>query len=164
MKVFRTGIAALMGMALLAGFLAAPALAQTNAQRPNQPTQQAVQSDHMMQMNQMMNRMNELVNRLHAMHQAVDQKLNGDQQMGDNPYFRHLQDLEASMGDVGEHMKQTIERYNALTEDKQAIKESMTDKDVTALKDQLSNLTIGMEKAINTLESMNNRIAIKKEK
>jgi paraquat-inducible protein B len=132
---------------------------QPAATRPPQLQQlNQNQSQKMLDMTQMLDRMNKLVNQLHRLHQTAEQQLQGDQSPEYSAYLNHMKDLETSMGEVGEHMKATIDRYNLLIQDRARVKNVINEGDLTALHAQLDNLSTCLEKTGNILESMNDHL------
>jgi hypothetical protein len=159
MKTFTASIILIMALTLVTGIFVTQAAAQSEgARKPSPPTQQMLQEQKLTDMNHMLDRMDKLVNQLHDIHLAVEAKLTGDQSPENTAYLNHMKDLETSMGDLGQHMKETVQRFNAFNEDKARVKGALSSGDTKALHAELENITIAMEKAVGTLQSMNDRI------
>jgi hypothetical protein len=159
MKVFTTSIKLIMASALMTGLFMSQASAQTEATRkPSPPTQQMNQQQKLTDMNHMLDRMDKLANQLHNIHQAVEQRLTGDQSPENTAYLNHIKDLETSMGSMGEQLKATVQKYNSFNEDKARVKGALSSGDMSVLHDQLNNIIQAMEKAVGTLQSMNDRV------
>lgn len=167
MKLFKLSIAFVMGLALLIGLFISQASAQTNNAPVNRQQQQMAREQHLLDMNDQLGRMTALQNRVHAIHQLIQDRIQGvgsPTGQDNGSYLRHLQDLETEIGNVGDHLKATIERYNELRDDESRMRNAYANKDMKALKEHLTAFTDKMNLAVSTLEDMTNRIVAIKEK
>ena len=160
MKAIHLGHVLLVAMILSGSLLADRTSAQSGVQAPSQTTAAQPAKD----VNALLERMNTLINRLHTMHQMVEKQLQTEVLPENAAQLRHLQDLDGAMGEVGDHLKTTLERFNTLREDPAVLKDAALSQDASILREQLMTFAQEMQKAVGTLEQMHKRVLAKKNK
>ncbi len=76
--------------------------------------------------------------------------------------FRVMQRMSESLGTMAEHMKTTMERYQAMTHDHQMLRERDMEQDMDKIREHMNTMTQQMEETLQIMERLHKKLQIHK--